>query len=262
MHGIVGDVPYDLAGSVIQSFPILTGANGSNPVNFTIFTGDLVTHLQDRWVCILSPSLTIFDVPCCCDSQMNQNLIEYTEDSVFSMMKSFLGNGPVYAALGNHDTLPIAADAPHSINVSAIANEFSWNYNHVSKLWESLGKASRLTALHHAADLDVVGWISSDVQAVSASHYGAYSTKTPGPAGLRIITTNTDMWYPNNYFSFIRMTDSDTFGILRFLTDELQKAEDNGERVWIIGHVLSGWSGTNTLTGPSNLFQAMFVSSP
>lgn len=28
--------------------------------------------------------------------------------------------------------------------------------------------------------------------------------------------------------------------MLRFLTDELQEAEDAGQRVWIVGHVLPG----------------------
>jgi len=42
--------------------------------------------------------------------------------------------------------------------------------------------------------------------------------------------------------------------MLRFLTDELQDAEDSGDRVWIIGHVLSGWDGTNPLENPTNLF--------
>ena len=30
--------------------------------------------------------------------------------------------------------------------------------------------------------------------------------------------------------------------MLRFLTDELQAAEDAGQRVWILGHVLPGFS--------------------
>lgn len=38
------------------------------------------------------------------------------------------------------------------------------------------------------------------------------------------------------------------------MIEELQKAEDAGERVWIIGHVLSGWDGTNPLPNPTNLF--------
>jgi len=42
--------------------------------------------------------------------------------------------------------------------------------------------------------------------------------------------------------------------MMRFLTDELQDAEDAGDRVWIIGHVLSGWDGSNSLMNPTNLF--------
>jgi sphingomyelin phosphodiesterase len=67
------------------------------------------------------------------------------------------------------------------------------------------------------------------------------------------------------------MSSSDPSGILRFLTDELQDSEDANERgkshlktlrilsidifsVWIMGHVLSGWDGTNGLLPPTNLF--------
>ena len=39
------------------------------------------------------------------------------------------------------------------------------------------------------------------------------------------------------------MTNPDQSGMLRFLTDELQAAEDAGQRVWIIGHVLPGKYG-------------------
>jgi hypothetical protein len=35
---------------------------------------------------------------------------------------------------------------------------------------------------------------------------------------------------------------------------ELQHAEDNNERVWIVGHVPSGWDGGNAFPNPSNLF--------
>lgn len=62
--------------------------------------------------------------------------------------------------------------------------------------------------------------------------------------------------------------------MLRFLTDELQHAEDAGQRVWILGHVLpgaysyllaalnsadsppfpTGWDGTSALPNGPNLF--------
>jgi hypothetical protein len=38
------------------------------------------------------------------------------------------------------------------------------------------------------------------------------------------------------------------------LIDELQQAEDGGERVWIVGHVPSGWDGSNPIPNPTNLF--------
>ena len=43
-------------------------------------------------------------------------------------------------------------------------------------------------------------------------------------------------------------------GTFKFVISELQAAEDAGERVWLFGHVLSGWDGTNPLANPTNLF--------
>lgn len=78
----------------------------------------------------------------------------------------------------------------------------------------------------------------------------------------------------------MNLSSSDNSGMLRFLTDELQDAEDAGERgmycfaylfvifrkgeccessydfqpsAWILGHVPAGWDGTNALKNPSNL---------
>jgi hypothetical protein len=69
--------------------------------------------------------------------------------------------------------------------------------------------------------------------------------------GLRVISLNTDMWYKANYFNYINLDAPDNSGMLRFLTDELQAAEDAGDRVWIVGHVLSGWDGSNRACLPS-----------
>ena len=49
------------------------------------------------------------------------------------------------------------------------------------------------------------------------------------------------------------MTNPDLSGMLRFLTDELQAAEDARDSVWIMGHVLTGWDGTNPLQNPTDL---------
>lgn len=75
------------------------------------------------------------------------------------------------------------------------------------------------------------------------------------------------------------MTNPDVSGMLRFLTDELQAAEDAGDSgeacivprstrhgltisvVWIMGHVLTGWDGTNPLLNPTDLCKLPYKSS-
>lgn len=46
-------------------------------------------------------------------------------------------------------------------------------------------------------------------------------------------------------------TNPDNSGIFKFLADELQDAECKVERVWVVGHVLSGWDGSNPLPNPT-----------
>lgn len=62
------------------------------------------------------------------------------------------------------------------------------------------------------------------------------------------------MWYRHNVLAFINTTNPDNSGVFSWMIEELQKAEDACERVWIIGHVLSGWDGKNPLPNPSDLF--------
>lgn len=165
-------------------------------------------------------------------NQLSKAYVEYTETAIYDMFKSYI-NGPVYAVLGNHDSSPEAIDAPHSMP-GPLGEQFSWNYEHVSSLWKNNG------------------WIDNTTAQQAATHYAGYSVKNQ--EGLRIITLNTDFWYKANYLNFINTTDPDVSGSLRFLINELQAAEDAGERVWIIGHVLSGWSGTDSMPTPSDLF--------
>jgi hypothetical protein len=80
-------------------------------------------------------------------------------------------------------------------------------------------------------------------------------TPPPRQRGLRNETdAEQDFWYSTNYLNFINTTNPDNSGVFSFMIEELQKAEDAGERVWIIGHVHSGWDGTNPLPDPTNLF--------
>ncbi|KAF4553549.1 Hypothetical protein D9617_6g092800 [Elsinoe fawcettii] len=207
------DSPYDLGLAALQSIGPLTGTGKDKAdVAWTVYTGDLVSHDNQN--------------------QLSRAYTEYTETAVYSIFKKYI-SGPIFAALGNHDSNPEAIDAPHSLP-GRLGEQQSWNYHHVAGLWQ-----------HE-------GWITEKAAAQARTHYGAYSIKNH--YGLRIITFNSDFWYKSNYLNYFNMTNSDVSGTFKFMIDELQAAEDAGERVWIVSHVLSGWDGSNPLPNPSNLF--------
>ncbi|KAJ7721427.1 Metallo-dependent phosphatase [Mycena maculata] len=206
------DTPLALALSAMQAIPPLTGTEATG-FDFTVYTGDLVSHDPDN--------------------QLSIPYVEYTESLLYDLFKRTLGSGPVYAVLGNHDTYNQAQDAPYALG-GALASQFSWNYDHVAALW---------------AHED---WLPASAIALARAHYAAFMVQRQD--GLRVISLNTDMWYKANYFNYINLDTPDNSGMLRFLTDELQDAEDAGDRVWIIGHVLSGWDGSNPLVNPTDLF--------
>ncbi|KAF5392498.1 hypothetical protein D9757_002323 [Collybiopsis confluens] len=226
---ISSDVPYSLALAAVEAIPVLANTKESG-FDFMVYTGDLVSH----------------------DSENQLDYVEYTEVVLYDLFKRTLLSGPVYATLGNHDSYNQAQGSPNSLDAPG-PNQFSWNYEHVSALWE-----------HE-------GWLDGPVIESAKTHYATYSVRRSD--GLRIISLNTNLCtvqasvLPSNislsqtqilnranYFNYINMTDPDVSGMLRALTDELQEAEDAGDRAWIIGHVLSGWDGTNPLLNPTNLF--------
>lgn len=209
------DSPYYLALAAVQSIGPLTGTSSEDPLAMTLYTGDMVTHVPNQ-------------------GQLSHAFVEDVEDSVLQMLKAYIG-GPIYIALGNHDTSPENNDAPHAIdNNGPLGEQFSWNYDHVSQLWE-----------HY-------GWINSSTQAEAALHYGGYAVTHP--LGVRIITLNTDFYYKSNYYSFLHAEDPDYSGIFSFLIDELQQAEDAGQRAYVMGHVLTGWDGSNPMPNGADYF--------
>ncbi|KAI0330007.1 sphingomyelin phosphodiesterase [Cubamyces sp. BRFM 1775] len=206
------DPPLSLIVSALEAIPVLTGTEKAG-FDFTLYTGDLVGHDGEH--------------------QMSRDFVTYSETLVFDLLKRMLGTGPVYAALGNHDSYHKSQHPPNSLS-GELSAQFDWHYKHLAALWEYQGWLD-----HSAADL-------------ARKHNAAYMVRRED--GLRIITLNTDFWYIANYFNYINMTDPDLSGMLRFLTDELQDAEDAGDAAWIVGHVPAGWDGTHALPNPSNLF--------
>ncbi|RMD44781.1 hypothetical protein DV735_g345, partial [Chaetothyriales sp. CBS 134920] len=216
------DSPYYLITAGLQSVGPLTGTSddkedqcNSNKFAWSIYTGDLVSHDEQ-------PSLS-------------RNYTSYAETVIYGLLKKYIHSGPIFPVLGNHDSNPEAIDAPHSLP-GKLGQQQSWNYEHVAALWQ-----------HN-------GWITPEGADQARTHYAAYSINHPTYPKLRIITLNTDFWYRSNFLNFINTTNPDNSGGLKFLASELAEAESKGERVWIIGHVLTGWDGTNPLPNPTDLF--------
>ncbi|EJU01822.1 hypothetical protein DACRYDRAFT_107555 [Dacryopinax primogenitus] len=141
--------PYDLAGAAIEAIPILACAGPTGrEFDFAIFTGDLVSHENDN--------------------QLSHAYVDY------NMIKYAIGYAPLYPTLGNHDSWPQAYNSPLTLQPTYLANQFSWNYEHIAALWAE------------------AGWVDSAAYEYASVHYGGYAYTTW--RGLKIISFNTDFW--------------------------------------------------------------------
>ena len=135
--------------------------------------------------------------------------------------------GQVFSAVGNHESSPVNAFPPMAVN----AGGNSWLYNPLSTYWnEEIGSVP-------ASSLD--------------RNSGSYATMW-GNSNLRIISVNTNYWHKNNFWLYEQTMERDPSGLLVWLVNELQGAEDKNQRVWIIGHMPMG-SG-DALHDQSNYF--------
>lgn len=147
------DSPPDLALSSLTTMPQFFDVNN---VSFALFTGDIVSHDND--------------------DQLSRAYVEYEETVTYLTFKAWLNNIPVYATLGNHDSLPEAWNSQNVLNVNdtASGNAMGWNYELLTSLWQNSS------------------WINSTEASYGAMHYAAYAHTTA--QGLRIISLNTDFW--------------------------------------------------------------------
>ena len=203
------DSPWSLIEAAMQG---LTAINDEARIDFGLYTGDLTTH-DEAW-------------------HISQDLVKYSEQSLFDLFHKHAPNATMIVALGNHDSAPSDVAAPSNLP-DGLAYQLSWDWDNVAALVKSEGWGDNVT--------------SEKIR----THYGGYSISPR--QGLRVISLNTDMWYRNNPFSYLNIDNPDPSHMLRWLTDELQAAEDNNERAWIVGHVLPGWDGGDSIDNPTNL---------
>lgn len=173
-------------------------AHGDKEFEFTIFTGDLVDH--DKIHC--SPDAT-----------------KEAETKCFSIMKHYLGDIPVLASLGNHDTFPYG-------QLSPIDYEFNNSYNWDSDLINQIYLDNK--------------WMNDNVSIESLrSHYSGFAYESK--RGLKVISLNSNAYYQKNLWSYINLsTNADAFGQWEFLINELVESESKGQRVWLMAHIPSG----------------------
>lgn len=181
---------------------------------FALFTGDMIDH---------NP-LGI---------SKSQSIME--EKEVMMALRRHLGDTPVYAVLGNHDSYPFSQVAQQS---SGFAEQFSFNADLMADLWADYG------------------WIDEQSAQTARLHYGAYSTKSL--PGLRVISLNSNFWYRWNLYNYWETETPDQSGSLRFLVDELLECEKSGERAWVIAHVPPGGIPDDVLPLPSKALTQIF----
>lgn len=136
------------------------------------------------------------------------------ETAMFRDMKNWLGDVPVYSVMGNHDTFPYGQIAQEA---SGYENLYTWNSDLMSELWKDYG------------------WFDADEAQQVKQHYCGYSVTTKH--GLKIIALNSNTYYQKNFYAYWNMSNPDTFGVLRWLTDELLEAEKSNQRVWLMAHI-------------------------
>ncbi|TKA69463.1 hypothetical protein B0A55_08330 [Friedmanniomyces simplex] len=145
--------------------------------------------------------------------------IVYDVSDIYHRMRRDLGQ--VFPAMGNHDTNPVNSFPPAGLETSY---NTTYDYNTHAELWEH--------------------WIGADAAEQVRTHSGMYSSTYTSYMGacLRILSINTMFWEGVNWWIYSKVMQRDPSGVLAFLVSQLQIAEDNGERAWIIGHIPPGRS--------------------
>ncbi|KAJ7342351.1 Metallo-dependent phosphatase-like protein [Mycena albidolilacea] len=212
------------------------GPNGNSHCDSTITLADTLLEEVDR----LNPRFSIFTGDVVEGATWIVDQAEVTTDlKAFDAQMAAKLTAPIFPSLGNHDSAPVNTFARTTSNT---ANNSQFVFDTQSAGWE----------VDH--------------------HSGAYSAKVPG-MDLRIIAVNTQYWYKQNYWLYdsdvlqyvspppsvfrIHVNEElwfrrDPNGIIAFVVDALQAAEDAGDRAWIIGHIPLGKE--DTLIDQSNCY--------
>ncbi|CAF2554038.1 unnamed protein product [Rotaria sp. Silwood2] len=132
----------------------------------------------------------------------------YSLNTINNMLATIFPNKTFYSAVGNHEAAPCNLYPTPNIRTDNI----SWLYEALANSWIKLG-------------------LPADTR--DSIERGAFYTTLVRP-GLRLISLNMNYCSRENFWLLINTTDP--LGQLQWLIQWLQYAEDNEEKVHIIGH--------------------------
>ncbi|XP_068026251.1 sphingomyelin phosphodiesterase [Melanerpes formicivorus] len=132
--------------------------------------------------------------------------------TVTQLLRRHLGTVPVYPAVGNHEATPVNAFPPPSVTGNQSAQ---WLYQAMAEQWQQ--------------------WLPPD--ALRTLRTAGFYTLQVSP-GLRLVSLNMNYCSQANFWLLLNATDP--AGQLQWLLGVLQAAEDQGEKVHIIGHIPPG----------------------
>ncbi|KAJ7041817.1 sphingomyelin phosphodiesterase [Mycena alexandri] len=199
------DSPVPLADSMLAAIERLKPT-------FSIFTGDVA----ERAVWLVNQSDVYADLHDF-NAEMASKLSAPIFPSIGLRCFPFFCRSLTSSMIGNHDTSPVNLFARTTSNT---VNNSQWVFDIQSSDWERWIKGSAASQVDH--------------------HSGSYSALVSG-TNLRIMAVNTQYWYKQNFWLYDSdVQRPDPNGIISFMVDQLQAAEDAGERMWIIGHIPIG----------------------
>ena len=145
------------------------------------------------------------------NTTQQDNLNHYKE--VAETLLILFPNTPVYPVVGNHEPHPVNLFPPTS--VWGLGHNNSWVYNNLADLF-----ASQLTP-----------------DALVTFRKAGYYSISHKP-GFRLVVLNTNLCYVLNFWILYESVDPE--GQLQWFADTMLEAENNQEKVFILGHVPPG----------------------